>query len=79
MLILSLIAAAGFLFLAWAFATAPEGWEDREGFHWGTPDVADQGRFDSGQGGHDARPFSPVAFSLHGTPNTHPEQPDHGA
>ena len=29
------------LFLMWGVATAPMGWEDEDGFHWGEPDEDD--------------------------------------
>lgn len=41
MIELGIIAALMTLYVIWELVTAPLGWEDEDGFHWGEPDEDD--------------------------------------
>lgn len=64
---ISIALTVGFVILIALICAAPEGWEDRDGFHVG-PDPRLQSRFDSVEASADARPFFAVDPSNHAQP-----------
>lgn len=57
----------GFVILIALICAAPEGWEDRDGFHVG-PDPRFEGLLDAIEASADARPFFADDRVLHGQP-----------
>ena len=54
LLVLAVLFSAGMAWLGWLVATAPEGFQDADGFHFGPPFIADERDGTDFQAIHDA-------------------------